>query len=965
MKKSNNVCWHFRNGHCRLGEKCRFLHSLENAGAAEELEPPPPSRKEVSDRVLPVDRSCVSSAQVHKPQFRPSGGGMQAQTTAMLDHRGQEESLPMSPDPVDSEVDSLLQRMDAFYRTTLKFPLPEFLRCPISREPFSTPVLVKESGVTYEKKYIQKWIELSANPKDPVTGHSISLQSLVDNRLARELIQALRVGSLFLYPDEEWRELLEGSRLETPFWKGLHPLLDTPVPSLTGPVFLQALMERASHQLHLCSQQLLGIDPDLWIQDLQGRMQFLLGYLSPACEAFLDLILLQETQSREVHSTKTGTSTTGTTSSSPSSPEQSSSSEAASQAITEAPLAKQLLDLSLSLLEMLDIALQTRGVLSLEDLPGHVAHLMGSLGDKDLITFQFVFSADPWMSEIRATPPRDPLLSNIFFAPGLGRPALRLLLGERGEELQFGESWQERSSIFIGVFSSVFRGALIIAGMEQDVAVKVFHDQGNNESFLDELRALMYSRFAVTREREEDTLQRRPLPHVVQFFGFQVVPMPALVTTLCQFSLVESQNTFPNLLYRLGILTRVATVLASLHRTHFPSKVASTSQMHFVHGNLKPGKILLDEEENVFVADTGLSVHPHLKAMENISTTPPIAWAEDKLKQFRCLWVAPEVLRGEDPTPASDVFSLGLVILNQVMSSRTPHPSYECISGQHTVWAAMKHYSEGQKFPSLQEIPMFPVLGPGGEAVPIPMDLVRLIDDCCHPLPGCRPCAEDVEVRLQSLSKMVKEQQSSDEWHGGVVTSEAIHREFTPHCLRLGEIMVHPLTFDPKNLPDMRSQSAQMIMWRCFSEEQFSWQEFGPGLEKEGAINQATYVEDGRKCTPLMLLCSMRRLPPMAVVDSLFVLGANVNLGFPLDCLVDRYCDPATSEEEHVSLAGLANLLLSQSGVEVERTPGLSVFRAAKHPNPTLFCVFAEHLGSSINHLECVELGHIQPVSQE
>ena len=50
------------------------------------------------------------------------------------------------------------------------------------------------------------------------------------------------------------------------------------------------------------------------------------------------------------------------------------------------------------------------------------------------------------------------------------------------------QSWQERSSIFIGVFSSVFRGALIIAGMEQDVAVKVFHDQGNNESFLDELR---------------------------------------------------------------------------------------------------------------------------------------------------------------------------------------------------------------------------------------------------------------------------------------------------------------------------------------------------------------------------------------------------------------------------------------------------------------------------------------------
>ena len=28
MKKSNNVCWHFRNGHCRLGEKCRWEYSL-------------------------------------------------------------------------------------------------------------------------------------------------------------------------------------------------------------------------------------------------------------------------------------------------------------------------------------------------------------------------------------------------------------------------------------------------------------------------------------------------------------------------------------------------------------------------------------------------------------------------------------------------------------------------------------------------------------------------------------------------------------------------------------------------------------------------------------------------------------------------------------------------------------------------------------------------------------------------
>ena len=99
------------------------------------------------------------------------------------------------------------------------------------------------------------------------------------------------------------------------------------------------------------------------------------------------------------------------------------------------------------------------------------------------------------------------------------------------------------------------------------------------------MQALMYSRFAVTREREEDTLQRRPLPHVVQFFGFQVVPMPALVTTLCQFSLVESQSEFLGGMRMVttanGLLSPALRVLKVL-LVHLPSPFLQTpSQTYY------------------------------------------------------------------------------------------------------------------------------------------------------------------------------------------------------------------------------------------------------------------------------------------------------------------------------------------------------------------------------------------------
>ncbi len=83
------------------------------------------------------------------------------------------------------------------------------------------------------------------------------------------------------------------------------------------------------------------------------------------------------------------------------------------------------------------------------------------------------------------------------------------------------------------------------------------------------------------------------------------------------------------------VVTVLAPVASALGRLH---------DLGVVHGDVSPGNVLLDLDGRPLLADLGLG---HI-----VGDVSPGVWGTDG-------YVAPEVLLGADPTPASDVYALG------------------------------------------------------------------------------------------------------------------------------------------------------------------------------------------------------------------------------------------------------------------------------------------------------------------
>ncbi len=83
------------------------------------------------------------------------------------------------------------------------------------------------------------------------------------------------------------------------------------------------------------------------------------------------------------------------------------------------------------------------------------------------------------------------------------------------------------------------------------------------------------------------------------------------------------------------VVTVLAPVASALGRLH---------DLGVVHGDVSPGNVLLDLDGRPVLGDLGLG---HV-----VGDVSPGVWGTDG-------YVAPEVLLGADPTPASDVYALG------------------------------------------------------------------------------------------------------------------------------------------------------------------------------------------------------------------------------------------------------------------------------------------------------------------
>jgi len=99
------------------------------------------------------------------------------------------------------------------------------------------------------------------------------------------------------------------------------------------------------------------------------------------------------------------------------------------------------------------------------------------------------------------------------------------------------------------------------------------------------------------------------------------------------------------------VMSILRPVCAALHYAH---------QMGVVHGNLKPANILIHRKGIVLVTDVGLKRLVELAS----SSSKPLPGTP--------AYMAPEQIRGQPPTPQTDIYALGIILFEMLTGGKRP-----------------------------------------------------------------------------------------------------------------------------------------------------------------------------------------------------------------------------------------------------------------------------------------------------
>ncbi|MEV7548924.1 serine/threonine-protein kinase [Amycolatopsis sp. NPDC089917] len=237
--------------------------------------------------------------------------------------------------------------------------------------------------------------------------------------------------------------------------------------------------------------------------------------------------------------------------------------------------------------------------------------------------------------------------------------------------------------------------------LERTVAVKELllpHGQGEQKADEAKNRALREARIAA----------RLVHPHAITVFGVideqdrPWIIMEYLPSTSLADKLRDGPMEVDDVI-RLAI--QLCSALAAAHRAGI------------VHRDIKPGNVLLGDDDTVKITDFGISRamgDVQLTATGEISGTPA--------------FLAPEVARGEDATSASDVFSLGATLYT-ALEGGTPYGTAE------NPIALLYRASSGEITPPTKSGILTPLLN-------------RLLDV----RPDSRPTMSETERELRALA---------------------------------------------------------------------------------------------------------------------------------------------------------------------------------------------------------------------